>query len=243
MKEICPQDLKGTCPGTFTLAYTFAVNLRPRRGDNPMDLRNLGMSFNVYVTPRIFLELDQSHVISQQAAGQPRVTGVGDSGVVTGLDVSLEGKKAPGVALLYGVKLPTASVAKGLGSGKADQQVTANIHKTFGKTYLEYDTSLILVRVPNTEGTRVSTLGTSVMSGVLQRSLTPRQLLHFQLDATLSGHSYKSDLAALSFWQTRLNDHVSLRLGGGAGLTSNAPRAGFYLAFIWEDNLRRWGRR
>lgn len=242
-KALCPEDLKGTCPGTFSLVYGFVAHTRPRQGDNATDQRSLGMAFNVYLTPRIFLELDSNHVISQQAAGQPRATGVGDTAVIAGADVLLEGKRAPGVALLYGIKLPTASALKGLGSGKIDQQFAANIHKSYGRNYFEYDAGVIFARLPNGDGTRVSTLGAVVMSGLTQYALNRRHLLHFQLDATLPGHGYKGDLSALSFWQARLNEHVSMRLGAVTGLTSNTPRAGFYGAFIWEDNLRRWWRR
>ena len=239
-KELCPEDLKGTCPGTFSLVYTAVANTRPAQGDNPTDARSLTLAFNVYVTPRIFLELDQTHVLSQRAVAQPRANGVGDSIAIAGIDALLESKRTPGVAVLYGVKVPTANAAQGLGTGKVDQQFAVNIHKQFGRKYFEYDAGLIFARVPNNEGTRVATLGGVVLSGVTQYALNKHHLLHLQLDATLPAHGYKGDLAALSFWQPRLNDHVSVRLGATTGITSNVPRAGFYAALVWEDNVRRW---
>ena len=115
-----------------------------------------------------------------------------------------------------------------------------NLHKNLGRKYFEYDAGLILARVPTSDGSRITTLGGGVMSGLTQYNLNRRNLLHFQLDATLPGHGYKGDLSALSFWQTRLNEHLALRLGATTGLTSNTPRAGLYATFVWEDNLRRW---
>lgn len=245
LKSLCPEDLPGTCPGTFSLVYTFTARARPRQGDNPTDLRGLGLAFNVYVTPRLFLELDQDHVLSQRAAEQVRATGVGDTTLIVGGDVLLEKPRSPrpGLALLYGLKLPTASARTELGSGHVDHQVALNLHKTFAHDYLEFDAGLILARTPNSENMRVATLGAGVLSGLVQHSLNARHLLHFQLDATLPGHGYKGDLAALSFWQVRLNERIALRVGALTGLTSNTPRVGAYVALQWEDNLRRWRRR
>src|SRR3954468_20415304 len=93
---------------------------------------------------RLLLELDMDTVNSQKDAMGVRETGAGDTAIgVQGVLIK-ETEKHPSLALAYYFKLPTASVEKGLGSGRVDHKIIALVSKTIGQTDIDFNAAYLI---------------------------------------------------------------------------------------------------
>ena len=237
VSECDPATVIGTCPGTFSLSYGFSANASPRHG-GPQTER-AGFAFAVYVTRRVFLEIDNDNVVSVKSAPNPRVTGFGDTTFYVGADAVLEGKGRPGITVLYGLKAPTASETKGLGSGEVDHTLLAAFGKTLGsesRSYLEFDIGDYIARDSTTHNFDHFPFA----AGIFERKLgaTKKYRWHTEVGGSFATSASNADMYTLNYLQTKLTDHVAIRTGARFGLTPNSPRAGIYLAVKFSGNLK-----
>lgn len=235
--ECDPDTVVGTCPGTYSFTYGFNANASPRSGGAQTE--KAGFAFAVYLTRRIFLELDNDNVVSSKASPDPRVTGFGDTTLYVGADALLEAKGRPGITVLYGIKAPTASSRKGLGSGEVDHTLLAAFSKTLGRenrTYLEFDIGDYIAGETNSSGFNHFPFAAGIVRRKLDRK--KKYTLHFEIGGDFATKNSDADLYNLDYLETKLSDHVSLRTGGRFGLTTNVSRAGLYLALKFSGNLK-----
>jgi len=236
--ECDPATVIGTCPGTYSFGYGFTANDRPRHG-GPQTLK-AGLSFLVYFTRRTFFEIDQDNVVSIKPAIGNRVTGVGDTTLYVGADALLEGKGRPGISVLYGIKLPSASSTKGIGSGEVDHVLIAAIGKTFGRTYLEFDGGDYIAGRSNATGFDHLPFASAFVNHKLGNS--GKYKLHFEIGGDFATSVSNADMYSLNYLETRLSGKdartvVAFRAGAKFGLTPNVSRAGLYLSLKVGGNL------
>jgi hypothetical protein len=227
----------GTCPGTFSFTYGFSAGASPRHGGAQTE--KAGFAFAFYVTRRVFLEIDNDNVVSSKAEPDARVTGFGDTNVYVGVDALLEGKRRPGITLLYGIKAPTASASKGVGSGQVDHTILGAIGKTLGqegRTYIEFDVGDYIAGRTNSGGFDQFPFASAFLRRKLDRN--KKYTLHFEVGGDFATSKSNADMYNLDYLETKLSDRVSLRVGGRFGLTPNVSRAGIYLALKFSGNLK-----
>ena len=244
-QECDPAEVKGTCPGTYTFIYGFTGNRHPRGGG--ASSLGAGFAFITYFTKRLFLEVDNDNVTSVKDFQTKRQSGFGDTTLYLGADIFLESKRRPLITVQYGVKIPTASAAKGLGTGKIDHKITGAFSKNFGgeiadgikREYFEFDVGNLFAGRANSG--KFDNL--PFAAAIFKHKLNERNTFHFELGGNFRTGTYAGDAYNLDYLETKLtkcaDDCVSLRVGGRFGITSNSPQAGLYLALKFEGNLKR----
>lgn len=237
-KEDECESIVGTCPGTYSFNYGFSANAAPRHGGP--QAQKAGFAFAVYVTPRVFLEVDNDNVVSIKDASTPRVTGLGDTSFYIGADILMEGKGHPAVTLLYGIKAPTASSSKGIGSGKVDHTLLAAIGKSIGRTYFEVDLGDYIAGQANDSVDHFP-----FAAAFLKRKLDAKNrfILHTEVGGEFATKESNATMYNLNYLETRLSKkdskhYIGLRTGARFGLTPNVSRAGFFLGLKFAGNLR-----
>src|SRR5947209_14566192 len=117
-------------PGVLQLEYGFNGNWR---APGPSSEQDTPLALRFAVSRRLLIEFDSDTPISQSADGI-RNTGTGDT--LLGAQVVLhdESKTRPGFSLAYYVKLPSASAAEGLGTGRVDHNFIALVSKNIRGT-------------------------------------------------------------------------------------------------------------
>src|SRR5438105_757106 len=127
-------------PGVLQLEYGFNGNWRAPGGASEQDTP---LALRFALSRRLLLEFDADTPTSQSADGI-RNTGTGDT--LLGIQAVLqhETKSHPGVALAYYVKLPSASAAKGLGTGRVDHNLIALVSKNIRGTTFDFNAIYLL---------------------------------------------------------------------------------------------------
>src|SRR5437763_2328809 len=112
-------------PGVLQLEYGFNGNWRAPGGSSEADTP---LALRFAVSRRLLLEFDGDTPLSLGLAGT-RATGAGDTQLGVQAVLQHEARSRPGVAVAYYVKLPTASAARGLGTGRVDHSLLALVSK------------------------------------------------------------------------------------------------------------------
>jgi hypothetical protein len=232
--ECDPETVIGTCPGTYSFGYGFTANAAPRHGGAQTE--KAGFAFSVYVTRRISLEIDNDNVLSSVNAPAERVTGFGDTSLYVGWDALLEAKGRPGISLVYGVKLPTASSRKGLGSGEVDHTLLGLVGKTLDKSYIEFDVGDYIAHESGAGGFDHFPFASAFLNQKLGSG--KKYKLHFEVGGDFATSKSNADMYTLDYLETKLSDHFALRTGARFGLTPNVSRAGLYLALKVSGRLK-----
>jgi hypothetical protein len=234
----CDNTEPGKCPGTFSLTYGLLVSARPRHEEGTSQKTVGGFAFNVYVTRRVFVEVDNDNFVSLKPGRADRRTGRGDTVLILGGDALLEkeGSKRPAVYAFYGIKIPTGDSKKAVSSGKVDHFAVAAVDKTLGRTYLELDFSEYFSGRSSSHGFDKS----SSLSGILERTLgaEEKNTLHLEVGGTFATRETNAEIYNLSYFEHLLNERIAIRIGGRFGITPNVPRAALYVAVKLKGNLK-----
>ena len=205
-------------PGVLQLEYGFNGNWRAPGGSSEVDTP---LALRFAVSRRLLLEFDGDTPVTQ-AAGGARVTGAGDTQLGLQAVLEHEADARPGVALAYYVKLPTASAAKGLGTGRVDHSALALVSKKVGKTDFDFN-AVYLLAGRTTDAGHASSAQAALAAS---RNVSKR----FGLQGELSGFTRNDAQAGAMFTLGVVTYQVNRRLvlDGGlrAGLTPEAPRLG-----------------
>lgn len=225
--------------GDFSISYGFDFSDRPR--NNPDGAREMAgpFAFGLTLHPRLSVEFGFDTFLSAKEPGSPRVNGAGDVSLSAEFLALEELGSRPSMSFLYTTTLPTASVEKGLGSGRVDH--------------------LLLVALSNKLGVdgRRGTIGASFGPNFAGRQgesgfiTTGRLNLSYRYSFE-SGLRYTARIASrtrgggrasrastshsLSY---KFNDRYVVEGGVRGGLTSNAARFGFFTSFTVNGNLFR----
>lgn len=205
-------------PGVLQLEYGFNGNWRAAGGaseeDTPLALR-------LAVSRRLLLELDTDSPLSQSSEGF-RSTGAGDTQLGAQGVLRHEDAHGPGFALAYYLKLPTASAAEGLGTGRVDHSLLALLSKKVDETTFDFN-AVYLNAGRTTDAGRASSAQAAVAAS---RNVTKRFGLQGELSGTTRNDEQPGALFALGVATYQVNRRLVLDCGLRFGLTSEAPRVG-----------------
>lgn len=205
-------------PGVLQLEYGYNANFHVPGISSVIDLP---VALRFAASHRILLEADIDGFISQKTAEAGRATSFGDCQF--GIQFVLhKDQTAPGMAIAYYVKAPTASSSKGLGTGRVDHSLLALVSKKFGGTTLDFNAIYLLAG-------RVSTRG-HASSGQAAFAVSRDLPKKFGIQGELSGFS-RNDLQpgamlGLAVGTYQVNRRLVLDGGFRFGLTHAAPRSG-----------------
>ena len=207
-------------PGVLQLEFGYSANFHVPGASTEQDLP---LALRFAISRRLLFEFDGDSPISQTVAGV-KTTGVGDTQL--GIQVVLQHEKEsrPGVSFAYYVKLPSASSAKGLGTGRVDHNFIGFISKKFGGTTVDFNAIYLLAG--RTSDNRHASSGQAALAA--SRNVTKR----FGIQGELSGFSRNDEqpgaMFALGAVTCQVNRRLVLDSGMRFGLTHDAPRAGFF---------------
>jgi hypothetical protein len=222
--------------GVLQLEYGFNGNWRAPGGASEQDTP---LALRFAVSRRVLVEFDDDSPLSQTAEGV-RTTGAGDTQLGVQFVLQHEAASRPGIALAYYVKLPSASAAKGLGTGRVDHNLLALLSRKLGETTFDFNAVYLLAGRTTDSGHASS--GQAALAA--SRNVTKR----FGLQGELSGLSRNDAQPGAAFGlgvvTYQLNRRLVLDGGLRFGLTHDAPRVGAVagLTVGVADLYRRRGR-
>ena len=206
--------------GVLQIEFGYNANFRARdaykyQQDAPLALR-------FAVNRHVLLEADFDSPSSLKDSSGARFAGAGDTQLGIQAVLQPESKRRPGVAVAYYVKLPTASSAKNLGTGRVDENFIGLISKTFGKTTVDFNAIYLLAG--RTSGRGQASSGQAALAA--SRNLTKRFGAQGEISGASRNDQQPGAMFALGVATYQINRRTVLDGGLRVGLTANAPRAG-----------------
>ena len=162
-------------------------------------------------------------IVAPGAANRGRVSGLGD--VVAGIGYYAWHDAQNGLALDLGakLKLATADSTKGLGTGKSDQSLLANVYKTWDKNTLMAGVAYKWMGKP--DGSNFRDVASAFVG--LSHRLSDETSLGAIVDIRQSVVSTSSDQRELTLYIAhKLSRHWNTQAWLYAGTTSSSPDAG-----------------
>lgn len=205
-------------PGVLQLEYGFNGNWRAPGDSSEVDTP---LALRFAVSRRLLLEFDGDTPVSQSADGI-RNTGTGDTLLGAQVVLQHESKTRPGVALAYYVKLPSASVAKGLGTGRVDHNLLALVSKNVGGTTFDFNAIYLLAGRTTDDGHASSAQAALAAS----RNVTKRFGVQGELSGLTRNDAQPGAMFTLGVVTYQVNRRLVFDTGLRAGLTRGAPRVG-----------------
>jgi hypothetical protein len=207
-------------PGVLQLEFGYNANFHAPGVSTAQDLP---LALRFAVSRRVLLEYDGDNPVSQTAGGV-RTTGLGDTQLGIQFVLQHEQESQPGVAFAYYIKVPSASSAKGLGTGRVDHNFIALISKKLGSTTIDFNAFYLLSGRPSDNGHASS--GQAALAA--SHNLTKR----LELQGEISGFSRNDEQPGGMFGLTAVAFQVNRRLvldtGVRFGLSHDMPHAGLF---------------
>ena len=220
-------------PGVLQLEYGFNANQHAPGDESEQDAP---LALRFAVSRRLLVELDTDSPFSQTQGGT-RETGAGDTQLGAQAVLRHEDAHGPGFALAYYLKLPTASAAKGLGTGRFDHYALALLSRKLGETTLDFNAVYLLAGRTTGPGRASSAQAAFAAS----RDVTKRLGLQGELSGMTRNDAQAGAAFALGVVTYQLNRRLVFDGGVRAGLTPEAPRVGV-VAGLTVGLARLYGR-
>jgi Putative MetA-pathway of phenol degradation len=176
------------------------------------------------VATRLLFELDLDTVNSQTDEAGPRMTGIGDTQIGIQLVALKDTEKHPALAFAYYAKLPTASTAKGLGTGRVDHKIITLLSKKFGETDMDFNAAYLIVG--REHGSGWVTGGQAALA--FERDFKNNFGVQGELSGQTKDDAQAPGLYALGALTYKVNRRLVLDSGMRFGLTHDAPRVGVF---------------
>ena len=210
-------------PGVLQLEYGYNANFHASEFSTEQDAP---LALRFAVSRRLLLEFDgdspSSQTVSEGAFGSHRQTGWGDTQLGVQTVLQPESKSRPGIALAYYIKLPTASSAKNLGTGRVDHNFIGLVSKKIGETTVDFNVIYLLAGRTSSDG--------FVSSGQAALAVSRNLNKRFGIQGEISGLSRNDEQSGAMFGLGVITYQLSRRVvfdgGVRVGLTRDAPRAG-----------------
>lgn len=175
-------------------------------------------------TSTLQLQIDHDTFTSQTDLTGYRATTSGDIHLFAQFTALRDTPKHPALALTWFTKFPTASTAQGLGSGRYDHKLIAQVSKEFGEYDVDFSAAAVINGRPGLPGYQTG--------GQFALGFTRNYKSGFGLQAEIFGESIDSDeprgkfaLGAISY---QVNPRFAIDFGLRFGLNPAAPRFGVF---------------
>ena len=209
-------------PGVLQVEYGYDANFR---GKESRTEQSAPLALRFAATSRLLLELDLDTFKSEtDAETRERETGVGDTQIGLQIVALKDTERHPALAFAYYLKLPTASEAKGLGTGRYDHKLVFLLSKQLGEVDLDFNAAYLNFGREDGAGRE--------SGGQAAFSFGREFKNNFGLEGELSGQSLDEaqprGVYALGALTYKVNRRLQLDGGMRFGLTHDAPRVGIF---------------
>lgn len=159
-------------------------------------------------------------------------TGFGDNWVGAQYRFRHQSHRVPAMAASYMVKVPSASAALGLGTGRVDQQIKFLASKDIGTTHFDFNASALVIGRPASGGRDTGAEIDLSFSHPLWKQLALTGEIYGDTRLNDSVPGYTSTLWALTY---ALTPRLVIDAGMDAAVTPNAPfRKSFFMGFVYS---------
>jgi Putative MetA-pathway of phenol degradation len=143
-----------------------------------------------------------------------------------------QSRRVPALAVSYTAKIPSASAAKGLGSGRVDQQIKFLASKDVGGAHLDFNASALVIGRPAASGHDANAEIDLSFSHALRGKLGLTGEIYGDTRLNPSVPGFASTLWALT---CTLTPRLVVDVGMDTALTSEAPfRKRFVMGFVYS---------
>ncbi len=175
--------------------------------------------FKFAVTCNLEIRWNTNTLLSQTIAGMT-VTGFGDHSVGFQYRFAHQKQFVPSMAIAYALEIPTASVSKGLGTGKYDHQIQFLASKDVHSFHFDFNTSYFFFGRPASGGTDQNVEMNLTFSHVLYKKLGLQGEFYGDFRFNNGAPGYVDGLWALTY---NVTPRLVLDSGIDHGFTSSAP--------------------
>jgi hypothetical protein len=207
-------------PGVLQLEFGYNSNFRAPGVSTEQDLP---LALRFAISRRLLFEFDGDNPLSQTAGGV-RMTGLGDTQLGIQFVLQPENESRPGIALAYYIKLPSASSAKGLGTGRVDHNFIALVSKKIEGTTVDFNA--FYLRAGRTTDNGHASSGQAALAA--SRNLTERLGLQGEISGSSRNDAQPAAAFALGAVAYQVNRRLAVDTGVRFGLSHDTPRAGFF---------------
>jgi hypothetical protein len=167
--------------------------------------------------------------------------GFGDNWIGPQIRFVHQSAHVPAIAVSYAVKIPSASAAKGLGSGSVDHQFTLLASKDILGFHFDFNASAFLIGRPGASGFDSNGQFNLAFSHTLYKTLQVQGELYGNTQLNAATPGFASGLAALVWFVT---PRLEIDAGMDTGMTQFAPRRRIFAGFTYSiANLYRAAKR
>jgi hypothetical protein len=221
--------------GATTLTYGVSVNDHPRHAREGTPKRKGTIGLTIRLAPRFVFGMTFDTFSSKKRADGSYITGIGNTTPSLKYEALDDNKKHPSVSFSYSITLPTASVAKTLGSGRVDHKIIGDVGKKVGKTSLGLSLGYLFAGRKGQSGFSKTGLAALSLAHPLGKKFTSKN----EIDFATRADKNPSEIFAINQIVYKVNNTFSLRAGLRTGITPNSPRIGFTGGVIINGNLKK----
>jgi hypothetical protein len=226
---------QGSPVGATKITYGVSVNDHPRHAREGTPKRKGTLGLTIRIAPQFVFGITLDTFSSKKRADGSYITGIGNTTPSLKYEALNDDKRHLTVSFSYSVTLPTASVAKTLGTGRVDHKIIGDIGKKVGDTQLGLSLGYLFAGRKGKPG--FSKTGLAVLS--LDHPLGKKFTSKNEIDLASRADSTPSEIFAINQIVYKVNDTFSVRAGLRTGITPNSPRIGFTGGVIISSNLKR----
>ncbi|MGI8656769.1 MAG: transporter [Pyrinomonadaceae bacterium] len=208
-------------PGVLQLEYGYDANFR---ADDFRTMQRTPLALRFAISRRFLFELDNDNLLSQTPVDGLRTIGVGDTQLgLQGVAIH-ETPDHPALAFAYYIKLPSASVAKNLGTGRVDHSFITLVSKKVSKTTIDFNAIYLLTGRQNERGYASSGQAAVAFS----RNVCEKIGVQGELSGQSRNDMQSGEVFALGAATYQLNRRAVFDAGLRFGLNAAAPRFGVF---------------
>ena len=164
-------------------------------------------------------------------------SGFGDNWIGPQILIYRQTRRVPSIAASYAVKIPSASLMKGLGSGRVDHQLTLLVSKDVLGIHFDFNASAFLVGRQGTTGLDHNAQFNLAFSHTLYKTLQVQGEFYGNTQLNPATPGFSSGLAALVWLIT---PRLEIDAGLDTGMSHFAPRRRIFAGFTYSfANLYR----
>lgn len=208
-------------PGVLQLEYGYDANFR---ADDFRTMQRTPLALRFAISRRFLFEFDNDNLLSQTPVDGARTTGVGDTQLGLQGVVVHETPDHPALAFAYYIKLPSASVAKNLGTGRVDHSFITLVSKKVSKTTIDFNAIYLLAGRQNESGHASS--GQAALA--FSRSVSEKFGVQGEVSGLSRNDMQSGEVFALAAGTYQSNRRAVFDAGMRFGLNAAAPRFGVF---------------
>jgi hypothetical protein len=208
-------------PGVLQLEYGYDANFR---ANDVRTMQRTPLALRFAISRRFLFEFDNDNLLSQTPVDGARTIGVGDTQLGLQGVVLHETPNHPALAFAYYIKLPSASVAKNLGTGRVDHSFITLVSKKVSKTTVDFNAFYLLAGRQNESGHASS--GQAALA--FSRNVSEKTGVQGELSGQSRNDMQSGEVFALGAATYQLNRRAVFDAGMRFGLNAAAPRFGVF---------------